>query len=506
MLLIHVGCSDFGDSSGYGITIRPVGMDLNGVKGFVVAENIPATRSGGDVTTTAPYSLYSIDENGNLKLSIFYFELVTDEEENVSEIQKEISNALQIVPSLVTDFGKYILFSECEYQLDESVISNKARSICERYISMNTVENMRFLIRKSDGALFDLSNQKIFSYYTYECGYYGYRLEYCDYVYYPESNSELMGLGIPDVCFTTSEKNNLFIIGGNPVRISKIVDNGSAIDVVQVTQNLGYSLNESTRFAVDKDENVYVNKDFNYSGEYEIYRSDGGFNVINIPYVAFDMRKNDNGDNYVFSSSLKGGDGLSRNGSAVLLCSRLVDGSYEKVIETVFENCYIPPKDDWYNGDFLYLGCIDNVFKWRTSCSWDSDDESRQWTSVVLSFDNNNKEWSLKPTQQRVPKSDIYIEGAKSYGVNINGNNIEVTEVDFVTETSREYTFPFDFSSLVKVSYQKVIMQETPFLIIKGRNTKNGTHVSYTVNLVSGESNSTFESDTRNVVSFYRIN
>ena len=67
---IHNGA--FQDRS---IDARLVRLDMDGVKGFAVLGNAPSTKSNtksDDIP--APYSLYNIDENGQISLSVFYFE------------------------------------------------------------------------------------------------------------------------------------------------------------------------------------------------------------------------------------------------------------------------------------------------------------------------------------------------------------------------------------------------------------------------------------------------
>ena len=126
--VILIGCETSGNTGNTGNStppqIRPAKIDLNGVCGFAVVENssnTAKTRAYGNETdneneeSSCSHSLYTIDENGELHISIFYFEVVPSEggdtENPQTEIMKEVSNALQVVPSLVSDLGKYILFS-----------------------------------------------------------------------------------------------------------------------------------------------------------------------------------------------------------------------------------------------------------------------------------------------------------------------------------------------------------------------------------------------------------
>ena len=80
------------------VSARPVRLDMNGVKGFAVLGNDHATKANtksgdqevGDtiqepVNIPAPYSLYSINENNEISLSVFYFE-VTNNDEGLQEV------------------------------------------------------------------------------------------------------------------------------------------------------------------------------------------------------------------------------------------------------------------------------------------------------------------------------------------------------------------------------------------------------------------------------------
>ena len=101
---------------------------------------------------------------------------------------------------------------------------------------------------------------------------------------------------------------------------------------------------------------------------------------------------------------------------------------------------------------------------------------------------------------------DVFVNGKTSYGANINGKEIEVTEIDIVSETSRKYTISVDIPDIVSPSFNVRMIQDVPYLTIAGRNTVNGAGVSVTINLINGDNNSTFSSDNRTVVSFFRIN
>ena len=126
---------------------------MDGVKGFAVLGNAPSTKSNtksDDIP--APYSLYNIDENGQISLSVFYFETkvshwvevteedgsshweIADDEDTQEIIENELQGAIQLVPSLMTDLGKYILFSGCRFNVCRSDLSEELQQICDMIV------------------------------------------------------------------------------------------------------------------------------------------------------------------------------------------------------------------------------------------------------------------------------------------------------------------------------------------------------------------------------------
>ena len=56
-LILINSCSDLDRTKGT-ISIKPVGLDLNGVAGFAIVDNSPNTKAeGDDIVTTAPQSM-----------------------------------------------------------------------------------------------------------------------------------------------------------------------------------------------------------------------------------------------------------------------------------------------------------------------------------------------------------------------------------------------------------------------------------------------------------------
>lgn len=527
-------------------SIRPCKIDMAGVQGFAIVEstsNAPRTKADRDgdgvdddmpnengVVNTSPYSLYTIDENGDLQVSIFYFEAAPSEDGQVNngpneQVLKELTGVLQIVPSLVTDLGKYILFSGCQYQILDSDISDEARAICESFIQNNMWGHRVYMIRKSDGALFDLSNQPIFSYLGYGTGFggWGFYHEYLN-TYSPTSGMGERWSYIPTYTYLTSEKNDLFVRGADPTVISKIEDNGDAITVSQMTQasrRWSYVRN----FAIDKDENVY---DFFDAGKFEgrkeyktvtadIYYANGGFDVYEFKSnlitdswpMLFDII-DVNQTSYIFLIAR----GQKDNHAGIwVLSASIGETSITPIAEEILttEWCQFYGKEGLMN--YHYLGYNNNCFNWYLPFPKGEKDikPENNPCDIILSYDQISQQWSLRQISAGLMNLlssdyDAFVSGAKCYGVNANRNIIEVTEIDIISETSSKYTLQIDMPTIVSPDYNARMVQDVPYLTIDGRNTENGAGVSITVNLINGETNSSFAQDGRNVVSFFRIN
>ena len=530
-------------------SIRPLKIDMTGVQGFAIVENTsnaPRTKAdmngdgvdddmpngnGDEAVNTSPYALYSIDENGELHASIFYFEVVPSEDGSTdvsnAEVLKEISDALQIVPSLVSDLGKYILFSGCQYQIISSDISDEALSICQAYISENARWDMTYMIRKSDGGLFDFSSQGYFTYYHYwDDGKYFIRNTAVEY----NIHEKLIGWHIAANDYIISTKGNLFT--SNRSFIAKFEDNDVTVDVEQMTQNYGQdNLPAIERFIVDKDENIYLFNRANgrRGAMMDIYYANGGFNayefepslsnIENYDPFALDLITDESGDLYLFLISnsnrkvekVNAGDGSTYydyDSGQLVLSARLNNGVVEPLNETFIQT---NKGYDYYNHDntenHYYLGYYNNCFNWCLRFLDDYDSTPHK----ILSYDINTQTCTLTDASTELnhillADYDAVTYGNKTYCANVKETSIEVTEVDLASETSRSYSLSVDMPFIVSPTFVAYMIQDIPYLRIDGRNTTNGAEVSITVNLINGENNSTFASDARNVVSFFRIN
>ena len=509
------------------IDIRPVAMDMKDVKGFAIVEN-NTTKANSDTTTTAPYSLYSIDENGAVKLSIFYFEVITNEDEEgditQTELQKNISDAIQIVPSLVTDFGKYILFSGCEYQLDNTGLSDQEMGVCGRFIAENEkMSEMAYLIRKSDGALFDLSDQSLFkfNFMTNELdgigNYWMQESGFCisdskaKYLY----GSSLISQYIPSDSYITSTKGNLFVQSS---KISKFVDNGDAVDVHQMTQESTPG-NSGKRFFVDVDENVYMEYWDGFAGgirAIEIYYTSGAYDCVNLTTnvgghdinpLVFGMHTDKNGNIILFLSTQreerydKYGAPTGEIIESQLIAGTITNGKFIEYCRTDLRDV-----DSWAEIPFYFLSSENGEFRWLTPGGW-----AEEGVIKTVTYNEDTKEFKCKVVADDLSnllnaEYDVMITGAKSYGAKVYDNYIDVTEIDMISETYRQYTFNTDFTSLAVKKYVTYIINNEPYLVISGKSATSGTFTIYRINLINGENNSTFNKDGRKVTSFFRIN
>lgn len=553
-IFIISSCSDkFEENRHKNVNIRLAGLDMKGVKGFAVVENQINTKASSDTTTTAPYSLYSIDENGDIKLSIFYFEVITneDDEGNVTQtqIQKEISDALQVVPSLVTDFGKNILFSGCRYELNDAGISDEARAICYQYlgrpysftsdgITYDTPgeeeyvgddlggDSMVYMIRKSDGALFDLSGQSIFTYQAVSrdnnngvfTGFYTYW-----YSSYFVHNASIISQSIPPYRYMTSPSGNFYVQSCETDHISIIVDNGDAIDVKQLTQD--YLTYTQPRFCIDKNDDIYMfYKGYDENGHLERYDTKGGFTSIDLSRYSppapacgsplfFDMQLDNDGNLLIFQIELD-----QNSGERHLFVGSVINDVFVEYTRTVlpeyttepylgYSEAVVYPHFIGGNGDFSWF--LPQEF-------WEGyyhvpGDPYYETNFRVMTYIPETREFKLEDLPDELIKVfirnyDALLSGVKSYGVNVRNSTIEVTEIDVIDETYRQYSFEVDLSSMTAMHYTVHRLNGFPYLIINGKSKDSGADVLFKINLATGENNSTFGKDGRKVTSFFKIN
>ena len=512
--------------------LTPKGVDIAGSQGFVVFDNNSTTKTRADLngdgiddnevtvdqeeaTPQAPYALYTIDDKGDIRLSVFYFEVQTDEEGGSVEMQNQLCNALQIVPRLMTDLGKYLLFSCCSIQLtNPSALSPEVLE----WWNMMTQERMpelveilgcpphmfefgtlAYMVRKADGALFDISTQGLFSYFHHAVFPDG------SEVISPSDGSmyDKAPNYIDPNSYRISEQGDLFVLARSGC-IVKVSDNGDAIDVSTMTQPIvGVGA-----WDIDKDGNIYAvsGSNGNETTPIYVYKAAGGFDLQGWGGNAYDfisMCKNDNtGDIYVFTTA------ESEASARGLKVGTLKDGVYTQTylnedVNNEFQTQLLKTslnssgKDAWA----VYLGCQDGVFKWYYGSfqnyvllAYDSTLNTAQKLSLSAEIDAAMKE-----------NYDATMFGNFNYGVKLGQSTIEVTNMDIASGKVIRNTFEVNGLQNI-VGKTCFISRATPTLYVSGLSTADGTNVHISVDLLTGDNLTNYGTDARKVVSLLRLN
>ena len=517
------------------VRARPVRLDMNGVKGFAVLGNDHATKANtksgdqevGDmiqepVNIPAPYSLYSINENNEISLSVFYFE-VTNNDEGLQEVlENELEGAIQLVPSLLTDLGKYILFSGCQFFVCKDNLSQEVQQTCYEIVQnlQNKYEHgtvgHEYLLRKSDGALFDITEQKLFTYYatTVYNSMVGFGM--ANNLYITPTYTHLLTSIVEDKYFIHND--NIYVVS-NGVR--KIVDKGDAIDIVRVTQGESY-----LDSVVDNDENLYALND----NELHIYLAGGGFDMDSRYYDSdsfIDMDTDDQGNAYLFTKEY-----VYTNNELVgkgFIVSSLADGKVKEIYNTgadfwIYDSwnnilqflnrptgAFIPDDADrfthrlgYQNGAFWWLFGLDSDSHYHNYqlpvaspflCKYDPAENAAH----IVEFPANIKD-ALEA------RYDCMSYGKICCGVRVDGINVEVTQIDILNETITTNTYEVEPLSSITGHIYKTANYSSPVLYVTGRNNINGAYAMISVDLLTGDNSGTFAGDSRDVVTLLRIN
>ena len=97
--------------------------------------------------------LYTVDEEGNMNAAIFYFNEV-DSTTNTKALRLSIENIFAVGDDYLWLYG-------CQYDCDDlDLLPEKARKYVQEQIdaSRNRPGHYNYLIRKTDGALFNLTD------------------------------------------------------------------------------------------------------------------------------------------------------------------------------------------------------------------------------------------------------------------------------------------------------------------------------------------------------------
>ncbi len=220
-----VSCQDEPSSSSK-LTFK--GVNLNNAKALALVQegngsaNAPRRMRADEGEKPQTKFLYTVDENGNMSAAIFYFNEV-DSTTDTKALRLSIEN-------IFTVGDDYLWLYGCQYDCDDmDALPSKARKYVQEQIdaSRNRPGHFNYLIRKTDGALFNLTDLTVLPLNwegKIEMG--GMKLT---------TGNELRQYGL----VAQVGKELYWAIGNYQGGLCKLVDNGSTMDQV----NLDYHAN-----------------------------------------------------------------------------------------------------------------------------------------------------------------------------------------------------------------------------------------------------------------------
>mgnify|MGYP003440360796 FL=1 len=155
-MLFLVSCEDEPSSSSK-LTFK--GVNLNNAKALALVQEgnggskAPRKMPADEGEKPQTKFLYTVDEEGNMNAAIFYFNEV-DSTTNTKALRLSIENIFAVGDDYLWLYG-------CQYDCDDlDLLPEKARKYVQEQIdaSRNRPGHYNYLIRKTDGALFDLTN------------------------------------------------------------------------------------------------------------------------------------------------------------------------------------------------------------------------------------------------------------------------------------------------------------------------------------------------------------
>ena len=155
-MLFLVSCEDEPSSSSK-LTFK--GVNLNNAKALALVQEgnggskAPRKMPADEGEKPQTKFLYTVDENGNMNAAIFYFNEV-DSTTNTKALRLSIENIFAVGDDYLWLYG-------CQYDCDDlDLLPEEARKYVQEQIdaSRKRPGHYNYLIRKTDGALFDLTN------------------------------------------------------------------------------------------------------------------------------------------------------------------------------------------------------------------------------------------------------------------------------------------------------------------------------------------------------------
>ncbi len=220
-MLFLVSCQDEPSSGKGKMTFK--GVDLSNAKALALvqeggnAANAPRRlrADGQDQDEPTHKFLYTVDEDGNMHVAIFYFNEV-DSTMDTKALRLSIENIFAVGDDYLWLYG-------CQYDCDDlSALPSGARDYVEHEIeaSRNRPGHFNFLMRKTDGALFNLTNINVVPLdWEGKIKIEGFELT---------TSNELKQYGL----VTQVGKELYWAIGNYQGGLCKLVDNGTTMDLV----------------------------------------------------------------------------------------------------------------------------------------------------------------------------------------------------------------------------------------------------------------------------------
>ena len=155
-MLFFVSCEDEPSSSSK-LTFK--GVNLNNAKALALVQEgnggskAPRKMPADEGEKPQTKFLYTVDEEGNMNAAIFYFNEV-DSTTNTKALRLSIENIFAVGDDYLWLYG-------CQYDCDDlDLLPEKARKYVQEQIdaSRNRPGHFNYLIRKTDGALFNLTD------------------------------------------------------------------------------------------------------------------------------------------------------------------------------------------------------------------------------------------------------------------------------------------------------------------------------------------------------------
>lgn len=254
--MAFIGCSHEHTNGGkveinhdFLLGLKPKSLDLkNASRLAVISETSTMTKSGGEISVVS--SLYSVDENGDITMTLPIYEPVSPPVDSVGmeETFEIVQKAFKLVPSLMADLDKYILFSACRLEIDESKIA-----LDPEILAILMRERKDYLVRKSDGYVFD-NISGCFRYGTSELLRFqsesalsGFDAELYKWRYSYEEGRFV------DLSYHILENGDMYTLGDC---LYRLVDKGNSLDISAVQTSVD-------RFTIDVHANIlYIAKRF----------------------------------------------------------------------------------------------------------------------------------------------------------------------------------------------------------------------------------------------------